>query len=537
MVAASGPRVAKGIVALLAIALGAASGETLAPFPGTEPAIASCRAQAHMSVFEELEAQASSGAPGTAPPSVCARVVSNPGLRCVIAAASTRCRLARAEVRARGACDETRADKCEACVLRALAGASPAEGRTASGHAYVTRESTLPLEKTFEFESLTHTRGGHYTHYTIPPAMEWQVYLAELDAVANECARAEDAWRAEAAAAALARVLEFTKNAERAAETRDAAARQAAAAVLLEVEAARAAAADASHRLGALETQARDAAASLSKWRDDAETFAETHGETMRVIEKQSELIRSFINVTKHFRRFARKHTRAVWGVLEAARRDARATRDALDALAAEKDAWVKNRKNTLFQNTLTDGFIRALVVAPWRLARFTVRSSSFAWHVVMWAYVVLARVVPARYRVAAGLAAAVAARRASRRRAQKKKTRRRTPPVIRLSAKRGSVWTRPCCVNCARCGAKPPSARCSSPTLARSRDEKTSQKNSNTKQPRRKRRFATRRAPKKKQSAPIVVARPARRHVAREKNTFRTIGGCDVNTYAYGLQ
>ena len=424
MVAASGPRVAKGIVALLAIALGAASGETLAPFPGTEPAIASCRAQAHMSVFEELEAQASSGAPGTAPPSVCARVVSNPGLRCVIAAASTRCRLARAEVRARGACDETRADKCEACVLRALAGASPAEGSPASGHAYVTRESTLPLEKTFEFESLTHTRGGHYTHYTIPPAMEWQVYLAELDAVANECARAEDAWRAEAAAAALARVLEFTKNAERAAETRDAAARQAAAAVLLEVEAARAAAADASHRLGALETQARDAAASLSKWRDDAETFAEAHGETMRVIEKQSELIRRFINVTKRFRRFARKHTRAVWGVLEAARRDARATRDALDALAAEKDAWVKNaKKNTLFQNTRTDGFIfRALVVAPWRLARFTVRSSSFAWHVVMWAYVVLARVVPARYRVAAGLAAAVAARRASRRREKKKK-------------------------------------------------------------------------------------------------------------------
>ena len=129
--------------------------------------------------------------------------------------------------------------------------------------------------------------------------------------------------------------------------------------------------------------------------------------------------------MTKHFRRFARKHTRAVWGVLEAARRDARATRDALDALAAEKDAWVKNRKNTLFQNTLTDGFIRALVVAPWRLARFTVRSSSFAWHVVMWAYVVLARVVPARYRVAAGLAAAVAARRAVVAPATKKKKKR----------------------------------------------------------------------------------------------------------------
>ena len=415
MVAASGPRVAKGIFALLAIALGAASGETLAPFPGTEPAIASCRAEAHRSVFE-LEAQASSGAPGTAPPSVCARVVSNPGLRCVIAAASTRCRLARAEVRARGACDQTRAEKCEACVLRALAGADPAEGSSASGHAYVTRESTLPLdtsfETTLEATPLTRGRGGHYT---IPPAMEWQVYLAELDAAARECARAEDAWRAEAAAAALARVLEQARAAERAAGARDAAARQAAAAVLAEVEAARAAAADASHRLGALETQARDAAASLSAWRDDAEAFAKAHGETMRVIEKQSDAIRSFVTVTKTnafvLLTFARTHARAVWHAVEAARRDARATREALDALAAQMDADRKN-KNT----RVTDFFIRALVVAPWRLARLTVRSSSFAWRVVMWAHAILARVVPARYRVAAGLAAAVAARAARRR-------------------------------------------------------------------------------------------------------------------------
>ena len=425
MVAASGPRVAKGIFALLAIALGAASGETLAPFPGTEPAIASCRAEAHRSVFE-LEAQASSGAPGNAPPSVCARVVSNPGLRCVIAAASTRCRLARAEVRARGACDETRADKCEACVLRALAGAgpAPAEGSSsASGHAYVTRESTLPLEQTFETTlettSLTRTRGGHYT---IPPAMEWQVYLAELDAAARECARAEDAWRAEAAAAALARVMEQARDAERAAETRDAAARQTAAAVLAEVEAARAAAADASYRLGALETQARDAAASLSAWRDDAEAFAKAHGETMRVIEKQSEVIRGFVTVTNtsvgYLTAFARTHARAVWHALEVMRRDARATRETLDALAAEKK---KNgffsffRENQTTKNTddvIADVFIRALVVAPWRLARLAVRSSLFAWRVVMWTHAVLARVVPARYRVAAGLAAAVAARR-----------------------------------------------------------------------------------------------------------------------------
>ena len=397
MVAASGPRVAKGIFALLAIALGAASGETLAPFPGTEPAIASCRAEAHRSVFE-LEAQASSGAPGNAPPSVCARVVSNPGLRCVIAAASTRCRLARAEVRARGACDETRADKCEACVLRALAGAgpAPAEGSSsASGHAYVTRESTLPLEQTFETTletmPLTRTRGGHYT---IPPAMEWQVYLAELDAAARECARAEDAWRAEAAAAVLA-----------------------------EVEAARAAAADASHRLGALETQARDAAASLSAWRDDAEAFAKAHGETMRVIEKQSDVIRKFVTVTNTsvnlLTAFARTHTHAVWHAVEVMRRNARATRETLDALAAEKNGFFfffrKNRKNT--SDVVADVFLRALVVAPWRLARLAVRSSFFAWRVVMWTHVVLARVVPARYRVAAGLAAAVAARRALSRR------------------------------------------------------------------------------------------------------------------------
>jgi len=408
MVAASGPRVAKGIFALLAIALGAASGETLAPFPGTEPAIASCRAEAHRSVFE-LEARASSGAPGTAPPSVCARVVSNPGMRCVIAAASTRCRLARAEVRARGACDETRADKCEACVLRALAGAGVSTP-SASGHAYVTRESSLPLEKTFETTlETTRVRG----HYTIPPAMEWQVYLAELDAVARECARAEDAWRADAAAAALARVMEQARDFERAAETRDAAARQTAAAVLAEVEAARTAAADASRRLGVLETQVVNSAASLSAWRDDAEAFAKAHGETMRVIEKQSDLIRGFSKSVGSLTAFAQTHTHAVWRVVEFIKRDARATREALDALAAskkKKDAFFFSRKDVI-----VDVFIRAFVVAPWRLARLAVRSSLFAWRVVMLINLVLARVVPARYRVAAGLAAAVAARRASR--------------------------------------------------------------------------------------------------------------------------
>jgi hypothetical protein len=217
--------------------------------------------------------------------------------------------------------------------------------------------------------------------------------------------------------------MEQARDAERAAETRDAAARQTAAAVLAEVEAARAAAADASYRLGALETQARDAAASLSAWRDDAEAFAKAHGETMRVIEKQSEVIRGFVTVTNtsvgFLTAFARTHARAVWHALEVMRRDARATRETLDALAAEKK---KNgfffflRKNRTNKNTssdvIADVFIRALVVAPWRLARLAVRSSLFAWRVVMWTHAVLARVVPARYRVAAGLAAAVAARR-----------------------------------------------------------------------------------------------------------------------------
>ena len=231
-------------------------------------------------------------------------------------------------------------------------GASPAEERrTASGHAYVTRESTLPLEKTFEFESLTHTRGGHYTHYTIP-----------RDGVAGVPRRARTPSQTSARAPRTpgapkppprsARVLEFTKNAERAAETRDAAARQAAAAVLLEVEAARAAAADASHRLGALETprrrDARGVAFQMARRR--GETFAEAHGETMRVIEKQSELIRSFINVTKHFRRFARKHTRAVWGVLEAARRDARARHATARRSPRKKTPGLKTEKTHFFK-------------------------------------------------------------------------------------------------------------------------------------------------------------------------------------------
>ena len=120
MFAASGPRVAKGVVALLAVAFGAASGEMLAPLPANERATASCRAEAHRSVFE-LQTHAL-GTPGTASSSLCARVMSDPGLRCVIAAASTRCRLARAEVHARGACDLARADACEACVMRALDG-------------------------------------------------------------------------------------------------------------------------------------------------------------------------------------------------------------------------------------------------------------------------------------------------------------------------------------------------------------------------------------------------------------------------------
>jgi hypothetical protein len=143
----------------------------------------------------------------------------------------------------------------------------------------------------------------------------------------------------------------------------------------------------------------------------------------MRVIEKQSEVIRGFVTVTNtsvgFLTAFARTHARAVWHALEVMRRDARATRETLDALAAEKNGFFfffrENRKNQT-KNTsdvIADVFIRALVVAPWRLARLAVRSSLFAWRVVMWTHAVLARVVPARYRVAAGLAAAVAARRA----------------------------------------------------------------------------------------------------------------------------
>ena len=129
---------------------------------------------------------------------MCARVVSNPGLRCVIAAASTRCRLARAEVHARAACETTRADACEACVMRALAGASgesseePSE-RTLLLTRVARADATEPLSVSFT-DRLKGDEGAKRVTI-LPPAMEWQVYLAEHDAVARECARAEDAWR------------------------------------------------------------------------------------------------------------------------------------------------------------------------------------------------------------------------------------------------------------------------------------------------------------------------------------------------------
>ena len=420
MCVASASRVAKGIVALLAVSLGAASGETLAPLPGDEPAIATCRAEAHRSVFE-LEAQAlgTSGTPDTS--SLCARVMSNPGLRCVIAAASTRCRLARAEVHARAACETTRADACEACVMRALAGASgesseePSE-RTLLLTRVARADATEPLSVSFT-DRLKGDEGAKRVTI-LPPAMEWQVYLAEHDAVARECARAEDAWRAEAAARALARVLEKARDAERATDARDAAAREAAAAVLAEVHAARAAAADASDRLAALEARARDVASSMDAWRDDAEAFARAHAATLRGIETRAGTIHQVVGVTSAkvdaFFYFADAYGRTARALLEAARRDAGAARDAVEAAAAAAAAAAARETAG---GTLVS-VIKSVKSALWRLALLAVRFLALAWRFFTRTNVFLYRVVPARYRVPAGLAAAAAIRRARRRRA-----------------------------------------------------------------------------------------------------------------------
>jgi len=432
MFAASGPRVAKGVVALLAVAFGAASGEMLAPLPANERATASCRAEAHRSVFELLAHAL--GPPGAASSSLCARVMPDPGLRCVIAAASTRCRLARAEVHARGACDLARADACEACVMRALAGASASrEKKTsptrASSRAAGDFSDATVVHGREETRVSSRAERDHETAFsltTLPPAMEWQVYLAELDAVQSECRHAEDAWRAEAAASALAKVLEKAQDAEKAADARDAASRRAAEDVLAEVQEARAAAADASTKIGSVAAQTDRVAASMRAWRADAEAFVEAHGETLRGIETQSESMRALVEATAtkvdSFVAFAGSHGQTVWATIQALRRDMSRSRDAIEAAAAAAAAAAAR--------PAADGdafrlvFVRGPLVALWRLARLATRSVAFAWRVVVKVHALLSKVVPARYRVLAGAAAAAAARR--RRRSRENKTRAR---------------------------------------------------------------------------------------------------------------
>ena len=430
MFAASGPRVAKGVVALLAVAFGAASGEMLAPLPANERATASCRAEAHRSVFE-LQTHAL-GTPGTASSSLCARVMSDPGLRCVIAAASTRCRLARAEVHARGACDLARADACEACVMRALAGArekNTSPTRASSRAAGDFSDATVVHGREETRVSSRNRERDHETAFsltTLPPAMEWQVYLAELDAVQSECRHAEDAWRAEAAASTLAKVLEKARDAEKAADARDAASRRAAEDVLAEVQEARAAAADASTKIGSVAAQTDRVAASMRAWRADAEAFVEAHGETLRGIETQSESMRAFVEATAtkvdSFVAFAGSQGQTVWATIQALRRDMSRSRDAIEAAAAAAAAAAAR--------PAADGdafrlvFVRGPLVAMWRLARLAARSVAFAWRVVVKAHALMSKVVPARYRVLAGAAVAAAARR--RRRSRENKTRAR---------------------------------------------------------------------------------------------------------------
>ena len=436
MFAASGLRVAKGVFALLAVAFGAASGEMVAPFPANERATASCRAEAHRSVFE-LQVHAL-GTPGTASSSLCERVMSDPGLRCVIAAASTRCRLARAEVHARGACDLARADACEACVIRALAGASASRekktspARTASSRAagvfsdatvvHVTEETRVSSRAERDREAFSST--------TLPPAMEWQVYLAELDAVRSECRHAEDAWRAEAAASALAKVLEKARDAEKAADARDAASRKAAEDVLAEVQEARAAAADASTKITSVAAQTEQVAASMRAWRADAEAFIEAHGETLRGIETQSESMRAFVEATATkvdaFVAFVGSQGQTAWATIQTLRRDMSRSRDAIEAAAAAAAAAAE--RHAADGDAFRLVFVRGPLVALWRLARLAARSVAFAWRVVVKAHALLSRVVPARYRVLAGAAAAAAAARRRRRsRENQKKTRANT--------------------------------------------------------------------------------------------------------------
>ena len=177
------------------------------------------------------------------------------------------------------------------------------------------------------------------------------MYLAELDAVRSECRHAEDAWRAEAAASALAKVLEKARDAEKAADARDAASRKAAEDVLAEVQEARAAAADASTKITSVAAQTEQVAASMRAWRADAEAFIEAHGETLRGIETQSESMRAFVEATATkvdaFVAFAGSQGQTAWATIQALRRDMSRSRDAIEAAARRRRRSRENQKKT----------------------------------------------------------------------------------------------------------------------------------------------------------------------------------------------
>ena len=464
MVAASGPRVAKGIVALLAIALGAASGETLRPFPGSSPKSRRVEPRRHVP-FEELEAHRRPAhlAGGRRP---CARAcptraaVRHRGGTCISAGAR--------EVRARRV-RRKRADLVET-TRAARHSRARVRGRQDCLGARVRDCASTPSARCSPARvGAQHTRDGHYTHYTSAPVDGGRWWWLR----ARRCrrrfgARAEDASAACCAPTAIARVRQALLDVLFARRLPKRATRRRSRLVLPMRSTGTAgggarALGGRSHRLGAPRNP-RARVRRAARARNGArrrECASETHGGAERWKSSPTTLERLTRRSIAAEGSLENTHERC--GRRTRRRGGTRARHASCSARTLEergKKTWVKNRKTHFLPTVAHGGFIRAARRRAVGDSRGTVRSSSFAWHVVMWAYVVLARVVPARYRVAAGR---------GRRRLERAGGRARSPqPLLRgelerlrssrpCSEARRAFRLTPFLRSPTRCGAKPP--------------------------------------------------------------------------------
>lgn len=279
-------------------------------FPQNTHTTASCRTSAHEVVFDreslsDLTADAGHD-PSYPHASLCARVLSTPRLRCVIATASTRCRLHRAKVTPRGRCETS--DDCETCVMREIGQGLRYRGTddedqdegnaTEDDNAHdddaddcSDRKPGLPKHSEasgaerkplLRFQKASSAFGADQNFPKIHRAMEWQIYLQELESVESVCRDFETGWRAERTSRVLQKVL---TQSERAAEEnqklhKDAA--ESAALVSRKVDAAKILADASFARLTSIELVSRTITADLLESAKQSREFQLAHQNALR---------------------------------------------------------------------------------------------------------------------------------------------------------------------------------------------------------------------------------------------------------------